>query len=250
MNGIDSESTKMSLEIESDSPTLIDRLGFKRFVAPITQRIVHATSENTPLTIGIYGEWGSGKTSFLRMVEEELRKQSISPIWFNAWKYSLEENLWSALIQTILNQTKITGNWYRRARVKFEIWRESLDPSSGFWEIGKGVLLLGFRILLMGVAFLSIFGWTSSEITAFLNQVFFQRFSLNPITLTFFQTSFIRAVIAVITFFASRPDELVKLFNVKLELDISKLKRSKTYRSRIAFLDEFSEEFKRIIKLA
>lgn len=33
-------------------------------------------------------------------------------------------------------------------------------------------------------------------------------------------------------------------------IDFSKLKRSKSYRAHIAFLDEFSEEFKRIIKLA
>ena len=43
----------------------------------------------TPLTIGIQGEWGSGKTSLMRIVKHELEKTE-SPLlihWFDTWQY-------------------------------------------------------------------------------------------------------------------------------------------------------------------
>lgn len=102
-------SVKGISEIGADSPTTNDLLGFKRFAEPIAWRIANATAKGTPLTIGVYGEWGSGKTSFLKMIDELLRKQDIYPVWFNAWKYDQEDNLWSALIQTILDQTRVSS---------------------------------------------------------------------------------------------------------------------------------------------
>ena len=48
-------------------------------------------------TIGIYGEWGTGKTTLMQMIEdqfvnsEETDSSKILPIWFNAWRYEREE---------------------------------------------------------------------------------------------------------------------------------------------------------------
>ena len=101
------ESSRMLV----DSPATEDLLGFERFATPIRTRIETATQENTPMTIGVYGEWGSGKTSFLMMLAKNLREKDIYPIWFNAWKYDQEDNLWAALLQTILDQARVSGRW-------------------------------------------------------------------------------------------------------------------------------------------
>lgn len=42
---------------------------------------------DTPMTISIQGDWGSGKTSMMNMMRENL-KTSIWPIWFNTWQFS------------------------------------------------------------------------------------------------------------------------------------------------------------------
>lgn len=245
------QSTKGISEIlGADSPTTNDLLGYKRFTEPIVRRIINATGKSTPLTIGIYGEWGSGKTSFLKMIDEALQKQDIYPIWFNAWKYDQEDNLWSALIQTILDQARIRGKWYRRVWVKLKIWRDNLDLRSGSWEIAKWLVPLGIRIVVVGLLLLIIFGWSSSDIEAFLKQVGSQWFSSSPLMLSFFQVNVVRALLGIIAgLTALPPNELVKLFSPKLGLDFSKFKRSSSYRAHIAFLDEFSGEFKHIIKL-
>ena len=42
---------------------------------------------DTPMTISIQGDWGSGKTSMMNMVKEHLG-ETILPIWFNTWQFS------------------------------------------------------------------------------------------------------------------------------------------------------------------
>lgn len=46
----------------------------------------------TPMTIAIQGDWGTGKTSMMYLVQEELKKQGMEEkknlFWFNTWQYS------------------------------------------------------------------------------------------------------------------------------------------------------------------
>ena len=42
---------------------------------------------DTPMTIGVQGEWGSGKTSLLNQIKEELSSsKEIRQIWINSWE--------------------------------------------------------------------------------------------------------------------------------------------------------------------
>lgn len=47
-----------------------DRFGAQDYAGVLAKR---AATADTPLTIGIYGRWGSGKTSLMRLVDEKLR---------------------------------------------------------------------------------------------------------------------------------------------------------------------------------
>jgi hypothetical protein len=55
-----------------------------------------------PFTVGIFGEWGSGKTSLLKLLQKWLEKMGFITVWFNPWKYDNKEELWAALIRSIL----------------------------------------------------------------------------------------------------------------------------------------------------
>jgi Cdc6-like AAA superfamily ATPase len=72
--------------------------------------IANIIRNSTPhFTIGIYGEWGTGKTTLMKSIEKNLSSngsqekiQTFLPIWFNAWKYEREENLASvSLMKTV-----------------------------------------------------------------------------------------------------------------------------------------------------
>ena len=90
------------ISLLDDSPTGQDLLGFQRY-AEVIAEIISAPCTNTPLTIGVFGPWGSGKTSLLKLSELCLNAKSSVVVWFNAWKYNQEDALWRAFIEVILD---------------------------------------------------------------------------------------------------------------------------------------------------
>lgn len=87
----------------SDRPADIDALGFSDFRPGLVEII---TRGETPLTIGVFGRWGSGKTSLLRMLKNDVERisgEKVRTVWFTAWKYNHREALWRALILRVLD---------------------------------------------------------------------------------------------------------------------------------------------------
>lgn len=91
----------------SDQPARDDALHFEPYVRTLAD-IIADPSTQTPLTIGVFGDWGRGKTSLMRMVERDLVEGqvedgfTVAPVWFNAWLYSRDEALWRALIARVV----------------------------------------------------------------------------------------------------------------------------------------------------
>jgi hypothetical protein len=92
--------------VPSDKPTAIDQLGFEPYVKGIESLVRQTNPENLPFAIGIYGAWGSGKTSFMLQLKSCLEtnagEPSLPTIWFDAWKYDRMQDVRSALIYKIL----------------------------------------------------------------------------------------------------------------------------------------------------
>jgi ABC-type oligopeptide transport system ATPase subunit len=80
-----------------------DTLGFAPYARILCNTIRDTHTEQLPFCIGIFGEWGSGKSSFMKMIQD-LLPDDMPYIWFNPWKYDRKEELWHALIQSILYQ--------------------------------------------------------------------------------------------------------------------------------------------------
>lgn len=78
-----------------------DTFGYKHYAEDLKEVILHTTP--LPFCVGIFGPWGSGKSSFMQMLQGLITKAGIQTIWFNPWKYDTKEDLWNALIQTILD---------------------------------------------------------------------------------------------------------------------------------------------------
>ena len=92
----------------SDKETLHDFLGFSTYVEVLAD--ICTQSDLAPLTLGIFGPWGSGKTSLMQMVENRLSAHThtgtgaIKTIWFNAWRYEGRDEAQSALIHAIISK--------------------------------------------------------------------------------------------------------------------------------------------------
>lgn len=94
-----------------------DVLGMKPLALALS-RFVRNTSTSPPLTIAITGPWGTGKSSLMNLVAEDLRQRGSSPVWFNAWHHQKEENILAALLENIRGQAipsvwRLSGLWFR-----------------------------------------------------------------------------------------------------------------------------------------
>ncbi|MDP2151621.1 MAG: P-loop NTPase fold protein [Parvibaculum sp.] len=81
-----------------------DLLGFKDSVIRLSELI---NNIQTPFTLGIFGTWGSGKTSFMKLLqaytERELRFRTF---WFEAWQYENEASLLMPLLSKMSKELK------------------------------------------------------------------------------------------------------------------------------------------------
>jgi tetratricopeptide (TPR) repeat protein len=83
--------------------------------------VISADDVEPPLSIGLFGDWGSGKTTFMHLLEEEIHRissdakrahaagedypfcESVRHVWFNAWHY-VDANLWASLVSHLFEQ--------------------------------------------------------------------------------------------------------------------------------------------------
>ena len=69
--------------------------GFKAYSKTISDILSESLNDNKKsLTIGIFGEWGSGKSRLLAEIKDSFKEDDkIIPIQFNAWRFEKEEHI-------------------------------------------------------------------------------------------------------------------------------------------------------------
>ena len=83
-----------------------DRLGRADLVRSLGG-LLSGSQLETPLVVGVYGHWGSGKTTVMRMLQQDLRARDDKALhlWFDAWKYArAEHSLWRALLIAVIDE--------------------------------------------------------------------------------------------------------------------------------------------------
>jgi hypothetical protein len=90
-----------------DDPAAAPALRYPEYARAFAQIIRHSDPQ---FAIGIFGDWGSGKTTLMRAIERELAKdRSVVTVEFNAWRYEREPDLIVPLLD--------------RLREEFSAWR-------------------------------------------------------------------------------------------------------------------------------
>lgn len=95
---------------------LKDRLGFKPFVQSVVTRLdaqfeQRGDARDNSIVVGLFGQWGSGKTFMLELLHDELAQRSSRatarsgksltiPVRFNPWRYEMEEHVVIPLLKT------------------------------------------------------------------------------------------------------------------------------------------------------
>lgn len=87
----------------SDNESEIDLLQYG-YLASAASRIVTDASLS-PTTIGIFGDWGGGKSTLLKLIQNNLRnKPGVLMVSFNGWLFEGHEDAKIALMGTILDE--------------------------------------------------------------------------------------------------------------------------------------------------
>ncbi len=95
-------------DFDNDRPDLaVDHLDTGRDARAIAA-LIASKDLVPPLSIGLFGDWGSGKSFVLRQIKTELEAdkppgflEHLRVVEFNAWQYS-ETNLWASLVDAVL----------------------------------------------------------------------------------------------------------------------------------------------------
>lgn len=87
----------------SDNETALDLLNIGHYVSSV----VELTTDETllPVTIGVFGDWGNGKSSLLKMVKAKLDEEKDTLcLFFNGWLFEDYDDAKAALMGTILDE--------------------------------------------------------------------------------------------------------------------------------------------------
>jgi hypothetical protein len=109
---IDLKSCITDKPIENNSE---DKLKMSRYSAVLSNFI---KSGDTPLTVGLQGEWGTGKTSMLYMLLEHFKRDNVATSWVNTWEYSMFRNpaettpaILKGMLSNLKQNCELEGKW-------------------------------------------------------------------------------------------------------------------------------------------
>lgn len=142
-----------------DSETNIDYLNFNYLVEVITELVTD--NDITPSTIGVYGDWGSGKSSIMKMVEEKIESQkdkSVIFVHFNGWLFEGYEDAKTALCGAILDAVQeyvtILGKFKGKLKSSITSLKKKIDVNK---LLGKGLKYSLDYFLTGGIGILADF---------------------------------------------------------------------------------------------
>jgi KAP family P-loop domain/TIR domain/Clp amino terminal domain, pathogenicity island component len=321
------EEEDESIEISSisDAPAEKDALGFKPYVDAICRFLLNPNTK-PPLTLSIEGEWGSGKSSFLRQLKnavtgdgwwerfkktslgkrfapkpsakgnldgkppekavepltmaEVFRKRHRISVEFNPWRHDKEDSLWAAFALEFLRQVSrerfLLRRWWGNAIlfVKHYSWKR------GWFEAARVLIVwLIMTILIIGLPIEVIrykprwaeqvlasltkrlndapgqTGHASSGEPAAAGEIKSTEVKkekagekgppdFDPILRMLLLVGGNAAYFAVVLTIWLKVKDII---GNPLENDLKKYLRSPDYEGRVAFVEQFHEDFKKIV---
>jgi hypothetical protein len=154
----------------SDNETSEDLLGFKIHA----DLLIDVINDETilPITIGVFGDWGSGKSSILQIIknefEDDIHKDSLC-IYFNGWTFEGYDDAKAALLNSILKELeenkKLSAEVKQVVKEKAKKLWESID-----WMRGAGMVMKNIALPAVSAYFtggLSLIPFASQKLLEF-----------------------------------------------------------------------------------
>lgn len=236
----------------SDPSAKVDLLNLDKYTSGFKQLILHRET-TTPLTIAVIGEWGKGKSSFMRFLRDGLEahrtpakistdseESPLAPravtIWFDAWQYDSEEKILAALLQTVGNEVEAHFSAYSWLNYRFEL---ALSRVLTSWSTTYHVLIVLFSIpifLVIAMTLVLVFG---NQISGANGVDIVQTLLKQSGALGFSSTGL------AILYLAWR---MLKTARIPLGININQLLEKNDHSARLGFLSVFQKDFALLVE--
>ena len=126
-----------------DNASNIDML----FYSPYADTVANFAKEESlsPLTVGLYGSWGAGKSSLLNLIETNLSGSNDAVcIVLNAWQFEGYEDAKIAIMESLLKAIKENKTFWENAKENIKGLLSRID----FLKLGKDIAIKGVPIAI------------------------------------------------------------------------------------------------------
>lgn len=118
-----------------DSEADIDFLNFNYLAEQVVE--ISKDEKLSPATVGVYGDWGSGKSTLMKMVKKSLdADKNTLTVEFNGWLFEGYEDAKTALCGTILDEMRTHETLFAKGKEKIKALLKKID---GGKLLSKGV---------------------------------------------------------------------------------------------------------------
>ena len=129
----------------ADLPARQDLLGRQTLVDALAAMIA-SSEQGTPFTLALLGDWGVGKSSVMKLLQDKLNeteryKGRFDFAWFNAWEYEHTDNMAAGLAQEVVaGLVSHVQPWWRIVPRNWLFLRFAYHRHG--WEFAKKVIAL------------------------------------------------------------------------------------------------------------
>jgi hypothetical protein len=136
--------TGLPLFLWDDNPSAVDLLGFDAVVAPVLAAV--RMPDLDPLTIGIHGPWGGGKSTILGLLETELQGDAHVVVRTNPWEYDDQSDVKGTLIAQVLGDLEERFREDQGVTDKIADLFKRISWSRATLALAKGALTMQWEI--------------------------------------------------------------------------------------------------------
>lgn len=148
MGGDPARAEGASTRLASDQPVIDkaqDLLGYRAAVEALSSFIRNEATEPR-VTLAVSGEWGSGKSSIMRMLQTELQRAGFRTAWYNAWHQQQEGRPLTALFNAIRQQA--VPRWFEQPLAALRVRSRLIWSRGGVYRGASVLAALGLAVLL------------------------------------------------------------------------------------------------------
>jgi predicted KAP-like P-loop ATPase len=150
----------------SDNETTDDLFGFRVHADLIRELIMEPTV--LPATIGVYGDWGGGKSSIMQMLKDDFEKETegqdaeagrykgVAVLYFNGWLFEGYDDAKAALLSSILTALRDHKRFGPKLKERATSLLKRVDYMRGLRMLFTGALAGGVAAATGGIGLAAV----------------------------------------------------------------------------------------------